>query len=79
MLPSHSRILAEAISIAATSLKQRQSISLASFFQCPYLPQSIFPILIHLLFFIVNQDQGSALKVAYIFKVFGAKSCLMTA
>ena len=32
-----------------------------------------------LTFFIVNQDQGSALKVAYIFKVFGAKSCLMTA
>ena len=30
-------------------------------------------------FFISNQGQASALKVAYIFKVFGAQSCLMVA
>ena len=46
MLPSSSRILAEAISIAFTSLQQRQSISLASFLQFPHLYQSRFPILI---------------------------------
>ena len=46
MLPSRSRILAEAISIAFTSLQQRQSISLASFLRCPHLRQSRFPILI---------------------------------
>ena len=43
---SRSRILAEAKSFAATSLQQRQSISLASFFKCPHLHQSRFPILI---------------------------------
>ena len=32
---------------------------------------------VHLVFFISNYGQGSALKVAYIFKVFGAQSCLM--
>ena len=46
MLSSHSKILAEAISIAFTSLQQRQSISLALFLQCPHLHQSRFPILI---------------------------------
>ena len=46
MLSSHSKILAEAISIAFASLQQRQSISLASFLQCPHLHQSRFPILI---------------------------------
>ena len=46
MLPSCSRILTEAISIAFTSLQQRQSISLASFLQCTHLHQSRFPILI---------------------------------
>ena len=30
-----------------------------------------------LVFFISNQGQASALKVAYVFKVFGAQSCLM--
>ena len=46
MLPSRSGILAEAISIAFTSLQQRQSISLASFLQCSHLHQSRFPVLI---------------------------------
>ena len=32
-----------------------------------------------LIFFISNQGQASALKIAYIFKVFGAQSCLMVA
>ena len=32
-----------------------------------------------LLFFISNQGQASAIKIAYIFKVFGAESCLMVA
>ena len=31
------------------------------------------------IFFVSNQSQASALKVAYIFKVFGAQSCLMVA
>ena len=34
-LPLRFRILAEPISIASTSLQQRQSISLALFLQCP--------------------------------------------
>ena len=44
----HSRcgILTEEISIASTSLQQRQSISLTSFLQCRHLYQSRFPILI---------------------------------
>ena len=46
MLPSRSGILSEAISIAFTSLQQKQSISLASFLQCPHMHQSRFPILI---------------------------------
>ena len=48
MLPSHCGILAELISIASTSisLQQRQSVSLASFLQCPHLQQLRFPILI---------------------------------
>ena len=46
MLSSRSGILAEAISIAFTSLQQRQSISLVSFLQRPHLHQSRFPILI---------------------------------
>ena len=33
----------------------------------------------HLVFFMCNQGQASALKVTYIFKVFGAQSCLMVA
>ena len=40
MLPSRSGILAEAISIAYTSLQQRQSTSLAKFFQCPHFRSS---------------------------------------
>ena len=31
------------------------------------------------IFFLSNQGQASALKVAYIFKVFGAQSFLMVA
>ena len=46
MLPSHSGILDKILSIVSTSLQQRQSISLASFFQCPHLHQSRFPIVI---------------------------------
>ena len=34
--PSHSRILAEAINIASTSVQQKRSISLASFLQYPH-------------------------------------------
>ena len=30
-------------------------------------------------FFLSNQDQAPALKIAYIFKVFGAQSCLIVA
>ena len=37
---SYSGILAEAINIAFTSLQQRQSISLASFLQCPHFRSS---------------------------------------
>ena len=40
MLPSRSGILAEAISIASTSLKQRQSTSFALFLQRSYLRNS---------------------------------------
>ena len=40
MLPSCSGILAEAITIASTSLQQRQSIPLASFSQCPHFRNS---------------------------------------
>ena len=36
-------------------------------------------IFLTLIFFLSNQDQASALKVAYIFKVFRAQSCLMVA
>ena len=46
MISSRSGILAEVISIAFTSVQQRQSISLASFLQCSHLHQSRFPILI---------------------------------
>ena len=45
MLPSRSGILAEAISIAATSTT-KTIYSLASFLQRPHLYQSRFPILI---------------------------------
>ena len=40
MILSRSGIFAEAISIASTSLNQRQSISLASFLQCPHFRSS---------------------------------------
>ena len=46
MFPLWSGILAEAVRIASTSLQQRQSISLASFFQCPHLHQLRFRVLI---------------------------------
>ena len=46
LLPARSGILAEAISIAFTSIQQRQSISLASYLQCPHLHQSRFPGLV---------------------------------
>ena len=46
MLPSHSRILAQAATIVSTFLQQKQSISLASILQCLHLYQSRFPILI---------------------------------
>ena len=36
-------------------------------------------ILLHLVFFVSNWDQALPLKVVYIFKVFGAQSCLMVA
>ena len=41
MLPSRSGIITEAISIASTSVQQRQSISLASFLQCSYFKSSL--------------------------------------
>ena len=40
MPPSRIGILSEAISIASTPLQQRQSISLASFWQCPHFRSS---------------------------------------
>ena len=40
MFPSRSGTLVEAKSIASTSLKHRQSISLASFLQCPHCKKS---------------------------------------
>ena len=40
MLPSYSIILTEAISIASTSVQQRQPISLASVLQCPHFRSS---------------------------------------
>ena len=40
---------------------------------------SIKMILYTLIFFIDNQGQDSALKVAYIFKLFAAQSCLIVA
>ena len=46
MLPSHSGILADAVSIVSISPQQKQSISLASFLQCPHLHQLRFPILL---------------------------------
>ena len=46
MLPSHSGILAKAINIASTSLRQRESISPASFLQFLHLHKSRLPILI---------------------------------
>ena len=56
MLPLRSGILAEAKSFASTSLQQRQSISLASFLQCPYLHQSRFPILILYVKYVINRQ-----------------------
>ena len=41
MLPSRSGIITETISIASTSVQQRQSISLASFLQCSYFKSSL--------------------------------------
>ena len=41
MLPLRSGIITEAISIASTSVQQRQSISLASFLQCSYFKSSL--------------------------------------
>ena len=41
MLQSRSGIITEAISIASTSVQQRQSISLASFLQCSYFKSSL--------------------------------------
>ena len=40
MLPSYSIILTEAISIASTSVQQRQPISLALVLQCPHFRSS---------------------------------------
>ena len=62
MLPSRSGILAEAISIASTSLQQKQSISPDSFLQCPHLYQSKFSIII-LLYVINRQLKRECLKV----------------
>ena len=40
MLPSYSKISAETISIASTSVQQRQSISFTSLLQCPHFRSS---------------------------------------
>ena len=53
MLPLHSRILVEGISIASTSLQEGQSISLALLLQRLHLHQSTFPILI---LYVINQQ-----------------------
>ena len=44
-------------------------------FNCNILKNEWFTL--HLVFFISNYGQASALKVAYIFKVFRAQSCLI--
>ena len=46
MLSSHSGVLTKTISISFTFLQQVQSISIASFLQCPHFHQPRFPILI---------------------------------
>ena len=51
----------------------------ASFKLITYCLSSSAFIFLTIIFFLSNQDQTLALKVAYIFKVFRAQSCLMVA
>ena len=44
---------------------------------CIFVIFCVFIFDVHLVFFIKDCGQGSALKVAYIFKVFVAQSCLI--
>ena len=60
MLSSHSGVLTKTISITFTFLQQGQSISIASFLQCPHFHQSRFPILI------CNQSAAEA-RVCLVF------------
>ena len=60
MLSSHSGVLTKTISISFTFLQQGQSISIASFLQCPHFHQSRFPILI------CNQSAAEA-RVCLVF------------
>ena len=59
-------------------LKNKKSLELVSPSRILHDSQrNIFSGVIHVLFFTSNYGQASALKVSYIFKVFGAQSCLI--
>ena len=68
MLSSHSGILGEAISIASTSLQQRQSISVASFLQCPHSRSSRPKLFCKKVFLNISQNSqvSSLAKVFFI-------------
>ena len=42
---------------------------------CLFIIFCVFIFIVHIVFFLSNNGQASALKVAYIFKIFGAQSC----
>ena len=59
-------------------LKNKKSLELVSPSRILHDSQrNIFSGVIHVPFFTSNYGQASALKVSYIFKVFGAQSCLI--
>ena len=62
MFPLCSTVLAEAISIASTSLREIQPISLGSFLQCLHLHQSRFPILI---VYVINRQLKRECSVSF--------------
>ena len=68
MLPSRSGILAKAISIASTSLKQRHSISRASFLQYPHF-RSSRPESFCKKGFLKNFDNSQVFSLAQMFPV----------
>ena len=72
MLPLGSGILAEAITIASTSLQQRQSISLASFLQYPHF-RSSRPELFCKKYVLKNFPKFTVASLAQVFPINFAK------